>query len=97
MAEAKAESWHLNKAFSIGLIVSILSNGGATAVYAGKLEATISDHTRRISSVEISNSSVSRDLREMCERTARVETRSEDIVKSIDRLTNMLQAGKKIN
>lgn len=97
MAETKAESWHLNKAFSIGLIVSILSNGVATAVYAGRMDATINDHTRRISSVEISNSAVSRDLREMCERTARVETRSEDIVKSIDRLTNMLQAGKKIN
>lgn len=97
MGGDRETSWHLNKTFSIGLIVSILSNGCATLVYAGKLEATINDHDRRIVSVEGNHATVGRDLREMCERTARVETRTEDIAKSIDRLTNMLQAGKKVN
>ena len=59
------------------------------------MDNTVNDHERRIISVEQFNNTLQINLREMCERTAKMEARSEDIVKSLDRITNMLEAKKK--
>ena len=87
--------WHLNKAVPVGIIMAILSQAAVTLIYAGKLDQTIQDHERRLTTVEHFDGNIEKDLREMCERTARVEARTEDIAKSVDRIANMLQAEKR--
>ena len=89
------ESWHLSKSFSIGVVITCLFNGGSLLFYAGRLDNKIDDHERRIVIVEQFNNSLHEQLREMCERTARLEAKTDDVVKSLDRITGMLQAEKR--
>lgn len=81
-AEEKEENrreWHLDRKVTLGLILALLANSGATVWWASRLE-------QRVAHIEASQSRPVQNT----ERIARVETKIESAVESLERIERKL-------
>ncbi len=89
------QDWHLNKSFSIGIIIAIFTQCLTFGWYASKVDSRISDNTAKIEELRIWKEK--EDYANMMEAShfATVDEKLSELKDSTDRIVNILQKGER--
>jgi hypothetical protein len=91
----RPEDWHLDKNVTLGIIFALLLNAASSVWWASRLDYTVQDHEKRISSTELQIKTIAMQDGQNLERLARIESNQEYQLETLKEIKEVLKIEKR--